>query len=869
MIRVPLHDYMQKKNENFNHRSIDTLLFELIPGEILEKKEIKDESYVGFDIKNKSKAGNFQHYRIYVTPLEIISFTFMGSGSYVKQYEQSVYDRLKIKRFNRTWEKVSPKKGGFSVLMPDFCVQYGNSEKSMSDVTFEAYDPQEKSYFFVIENTSFDQDFLDDKIFQNRQIHNEFYMNQEMEETAKFDESTREYISSSVNGQRKVNLKSVIRGNKYYLLGSVDASEENTNKFFSSFTLEGFKALETTVYHDSLGKYKIEIPKKINEQTILGIKDENIASATRLAKNPDSYIEPKEFESFAGQIVSVSIENYPRYYQMANIDSLKNQYIANLNQRFDKFNYKTKNTDPFVSTWDDYFKEYKRTEVVSNAFSHDEALKCEVADAMVSIKNSDQVLKMKTFFLNNRRATIQAIVDRDYANDDAFIEKAFSSFVPENTAGKSVFDDKVKLFLEEASSENDSIRKIAFNNIYSLDFKDADFDRISNFINAFEFRDVDGDGRAVLYRKLGSLRHPKVVAFLEAKYKAEGTKTIEQLAILAALASQNTEASYKRVLKLMEFDLPVTEEGTEITDLFDLFHQDLEQSKVLFPDIFQFYGIAEYNEPIIRFCNAILDEKLGSPKKIAAFQKLILTHSKLEYKRLLNREEKNTSLKNSEYADEYSEDYAELENSNTKLLNYLSLLSHLPKTTSVMELMDKIKKLDDIEIRLEILKIGIAQHRASKEEIKKALDNPKMKFKTVLLLQDKDSYSLLDEISDDEIAESAMNYFDKLKDNAKIQFLEKREISSNSHQAVFYFYQTQNTKEGKPTGIKTFNSMAFLIEDGKIVPQAYFSPILEEIDEENTVAVLVPAIMKETMYADHQGSSFRKKSRLNQFNYEE
>jgi hypothetical protein len=115
-----------------------------------------------------------------------------------------------------------------------------------------------------------------------------------------------------------------------------------------------------------------------------------------------------------------------------------------------------------------------------------------------------------------------------------------------------------------------------------------------------------------------------------------------------------------------------------------------------------------------------------------------------------------------------------------------------------------------------------------------------------------------------------MREFDKIKETSKVQFLEKREIKQGNHQAVFYFYQSQKTKEEKIIGTKTFHSMAFLIENSKIVPKAYFSPVLEEIDEENTIEKLMPAIMKETINANHPGASFRKKEeRENYFNFEE
>ncbi|NNT71320.1 TraB/GumN family protein [Flavobacterium sp. IMCC34852] len=868
MVRVPIHNYMQKKNEYFNHKSIDSLLYEFIPGEILEKKEIKGDSYIGYDVKNKSKAGNYQHYRFYVTPLEIVSFCFSGSGTYAKQYEQSIFEKLKIKDFKNSWERIYPLKGGFSILMPEFAVQYGNNEKSISDVTFEAYDPIEKSYYFLIENTSLDMEFMDDRTFQHQQIQNEFYMNQEMKETAQFDETTKEYTSTSENEHRKVKLKSIIQGNKFYLLGAVDASEPSSSKFFDSFTFKEFSNAESTVYNDTVGKYKIEIPKKINEQTILGIKNDNLGLMYR-GKMGANEFESKEFESHTGNTVAVDITNYDRYFQVATMDSLKNEYSKSLKTLLDKKNYIQVDSDPLTSVWNNYFKEYEKTEVLGITFTHNNVLDCDVADALVSVKNSDQALKLRTFFMNNRRITLKTLVDRNYKNDDVFIEKSFSTFVPEKTDAKSILDDKIALFIEEASSESDSIRKIAFENLHTLSLKESDFERVTNFLDTFEFRDSDSDGKSTLYEKLGNIKLPKVASYLENKYKAQGTKTTEQLAILNALAAQKTETSYRLVLKLMDFDLPVSEDTYELNELFWNFNRNIETSKVLFPDIFQFYGIEEYNELIVRFCNAVLDKKLGSPKKIAAFQKLILTHSKLEYKRILNREEKKASVEENEDEIDYAAYEDEDENPNGDLINYLSLLSYMPKNSSVTDLMEKIKKLDSPEIQLEILKLEIKHNTATKESIKKRLENPKTKFNTILLLQDHHDFGLLNDITDDEIALAAMTYFDKLKENAKIQFLEKRKIKKGKHEAVFYFYQTQNTKDGKTVGNKSFNSMAFLIENGKIIPKAYYSPILEEIDEENTVEILIPAIMKETLNEDHPDCSFRKnRNRENQYNYE-
>jgi len=128
------------------------------------------------------------------------------------------------------------------------------------------------------------------------------------------------------------------------------------------------------------------------------------------------------------------------------------------------------------------------------------------------------------------------------------------------------------------------------------------------------------------------------------------------------------------------------------------------------------------------------------------------------------------------------------------------------------------------------------------------------------LLQQKDEYNLLDSLKDDEISEAAMLFFDKVGTKDKVQFLEKRTTQKDGHDLVFYFYQTQPMKDGKPSGTKVFHAMAFVVKNGKILPQVFKSPVVEDIDEENTVEKLMPIIMNETLNENRPMANYRKDS---------
>ena len=71
--RIPTFAHL-KPDDVYILNDIDKLLFENIPGKILEKTEITRNGFKGLDIKNQLKNGDQQRYQIYLTPLEILIF---------------------------------------------------------------------------------------------------------------------------------------------------------------------------------------------------------------------------------------------------------------------------------------------------------------------------------------------------------------------------------------------------------------------------------------------------------------------------------------------------------------------------------------------------------------------------------------------------------------------------------------------------------------------------------------------------------------------------------------------------------------------------------------------------------------------------
>ena len=105
-------------------KKIDSLLYENIPGKILNKQEISRDGYRGLDITNLTRRGDVQRYNIFITPYEVIIFKMSGNGDYVKQGDESkrFFNSIQLKEYKTDavteWKRYEPPFGGFSINLP-------------------------------------------------------------------------------------------------------------------------------------------------------------------------------------------------------------------------------------------------------------------------------------------------------------------------------------------------------------------------------------------------------------------------------------------------------------------------------------------------------------------------------------------------------------------------------------------------------------------------------------------------------------------------------------------------------------------------------------------------------------------------------
>ncbi|MCZ8144385.1 TraB/GumN family protein [Flavobacterium sp.] len=855
--RIPLNNFLQKRKNYLHPQAIDSLMYEFIPGEIQMKKQSTEGPYTRYDMVSKLKNGNVQRYRIYLTPLEAISMALSGVGDYAQKMEARIFNALQIAPLQTGWKTKAPVHGGFQVQLPAYCATYNDSERAKGQLQWQAYDPTDQSYYLVLEKQLSDNFSPTDGWFLHSRLHNEFYMHQELPETAQFTDYTQTAFESfSQNDHHNYRLKSVVHGGKCYLLVAVDAPETQARKFFNSFAITPFTPEKTTVYHSKKGKYSVEIPERANDATIHGVDFANTLFNSLGGDDSDDEYLGDTFTSRNGHFLEVTETRFERFETWLPADSLKTQL---LNRFTAKFTPRTYDNELQTTEWSNYVPTTEPQDVVLHDFTYNPTTQTAVFDALVAAPQALHAQKIRVITTPERQVTLTSMVPYPYTQNIAFVEKAFGSFTLDPSDKPLPPNDRLQLFFDEVKSETDSIRNQALDDMDGLTLTESEAPRWIQWMQSYPFSNDEEIYKDQAYELLRGLKAPEVVPFLEQAYRNPKAYASERMTILDVMSENATPEVYEKIGALLAFDLPLPDNTERIEDLFNTFKKHPDASAVLYPDLFKYCTIDEYKAPLVDWCAHLLNRKKIDPKKLGSFQKMLLADAKLEQKRLQSSLEEQTKKKKAITSEDDDEVYVEdeIQTPYGAFYPYVSLLKSLPnkKTEALVQ---QAYAMDIPEMQLQLLADDILQGRATAVQIDSALARPELRFKTLVMLSRIDTFNKRQTLTDDQIAEAAMRVFDEVKDDEPVQFLEKQTLNYKEHTLQFYFYESQPQKDGKPYGAKVFHAMAFLVRDGKIVPHVYFSPVVEDIDEENTAEKLKTIIIQESLYRQYDYAKFRK-----------
>ncbi|MGB5553430.1 MAG: TraB/GumN family protein [Flavobacteriaceae bacterium] len=599
--RIPTFHYL-KKEAHFTLDDLDKLLFENIPGTIIEKTRVKRNGFEGIDIKNQLKNGDHQRYQIFATPLEIIIFKMGGEGDYVHQHADTIFNSLKFKSLSNKVEKVFSGFDDFEVQMPShysFTNKYRNGDRLL-----QGYDSIQHSYYFLRKATLNDFNFIEADSFELKQIQKRFY--QDVGLQPKYDSITENTLRSSapidsVSGKH-LYLKTEIHSGDYYLMGSVTQSTQNAIAFFESFKIRPTKYPEdfimvqdTALFFSTVSSVK---PPKFVENS------NNYYSERGKPKVYSAYNKKSIYQNKNNEAITVEVNKAHDFLMFPSIDSvwaLRKKLLA-----ADRFNI-IKEKD---SSYADGYHTMEIT-MIDTASSRGILVKNVVKDGLL--------YEMKT------------VVDT-LAEPSKYVRAFFDNFTPKDTLiGKNILADKTADFFK-ALRNNDSI---LIDGYRFINFQEKHIDSLQYYISEFDFPNDKKFIQADLIQKLGKLNSAKVLPFFKDFYARSYNNSNAQTKLLQAVSQKGNDASTTLLLDLLSQDLPLVSNPLEIYGIFKPYMDSLHLAKKLYPELLDYSTIEEYKSPIFSMLAQLASQNLIKPKRYKKYRKQLLNDAKIQLKRQL------------------------------------------------------------------------------------------------------------------------------------------------------------------------------------------------------------------------------------------
>lgn len=648
---------------------IDSLLYENVPGKILKKTSITKDGYKGFDILNRTRRGDYQRYQIFITPFEMVVFKVSGTGEYITNGEEAeqFFNSIKLRGYTSSdWSAYQPATGGFSVELPHQPSILKDKNYGTDRLEYAALDPKTGNSFLVMKANFHNYNFIEEDSFDLNLL-NESYAYSAFIEKQVSRKFSRQQGYPALDAKYKhkdgsfSTVRYIIRGAIYYTLVMHHRLENADLRFFNSFRVTPFIYPDAKPRKDTILNYTVSSPvlPAENEQDS---KMAEMEAFLRTQLDEDNNF----IRDFGGRAQAKTAvigndttgEKVVISYFPASLYS----WIKDSSQIWDQPHFEDFTGDNGL------IKKQDAQHLLANGYK--------MREMSFTDTGSSRMILAKLFYRAGNSFYIAALTDT-ISRRSAFIEKFFSSFRPvDSLRENSSYTRKTEQYFKDYFSKDSLVSKRARRNLYTMKFDSLDVPVLKDAIRKLNW-DVPNylSVKGHLLNEIGEQKDPGIIAFLKEQYLAVKDTTDLQNAILNALLSQRSKASFKAFQELILQEPPLVEEeeggyrnnyprvllessvrnrrrsaipvnkfyGKKWPELYD----SLALTKTIFPEFLQLLTVDDYKEGVVDLLQVMVDSSyLKASDYDNYFTKIYLDAKQLSKKQKA-REEREKMAKSS------------------------------------------------------------------------------------------------------------------------------------------------------------------------------------------------------------------------------
>ena len=716
--RIMTNAWMWNHGVDDVYRTIDSLLYENVPGKIISKTTITKNGYKGFDITNKTRRGDLQRYNIFITPFEVVFFKISGNGDYIQKGAEAnkFFSSIQLKEYKNgtepsVFKKYSPPHGGFAVDLPH--EPYIGNDGSW---VFDAVDKMTGTHYRIIKTD----------------IHNYHFVEEDTFDLSLMDESftASEFIDTQLS-RKQIIFKGypamdcrykdkngfvyltrfIIQGPHYYTLVAHGRQETPAmTNFLNSFEIKPFVYGEAKQQKDTSLYYTVTTPvfpkdKKIKldmaPNSYSSDGDEDDETEDDLLEG-GAYRNKTISNDTTGEKIFVTFYRSPRYYYTKDSSALDKD-----------------NEESFFGKDSSWIVKYKKKTVLPD--------KMKVWELIITDTGSSRALWGKSFYKDGVGFSITTQTDT-LTRPSAFVKKFFDSFTPAYTLkGVNPFSKKSNLFFADFESKDSVLHKRAVKHIEYIDLDSSDLPELKKAIAWLSWGEKKYlDTKASLINKLGDIKTNSSADYLKALYYSLDDTVQLQYPALESLLQHKTQYAYNIFRDIINAEPPVLEAsyggytdykstGSVLPSVsgysydngkfLDELSDSLKLTRTILPDLLPLLNLQDYKSSIMKLLGEMVDSNLVKPKDYDMYFSKFMIEAKQELKKQSIAEKKKAIDKAEDDKDEkkitsYYSDNDENDSGNDDLSLYATLLLPYWETNATVQpLIQQMLRSNDKQIK--------------------------------------------------------------------------------------------------------------------------------------------------------------------------
>lgn len=645
--RIMTNAWMWGHSTGKVNRVVDSLLYENIPGKIVNKTKIIRNGYEGIALTNKTRRGDIQRYNIFTTPFEIIIFKMSGTGDYVKNGEEAkkFFGSIQLKEFRLTehtatasWKKYSPPYGGFSIDMPHE-PYVGNDGSWIYDARDKISNTQYRVIRTDIHNYHFaEEDTFDLALMAESFEASEFIDNEESRKQINY----KGYPALDCRYKDKDGTiylaRFIIQGPHYYTLVAHGKQEVVMKRFLNSFEIRPYNYSVSKERQDTALYYSVKspvFPEASKEK--LDIPGYNYSADDEDELAESDLLENGAFRSKVIANDSTGEKIFVSFFKMQRYNYIKDSTLLE----------KENQTSLFSDS----------TGIVKMKRIYELPNKMKVWENIITDTGSSRTLWSKTFYKNGIGYAIITQSDT-LSQPSSFVQSFFDSFTPaDSLQGSDPFSKKANLFFADFMSSDSVAHKRAVKNIYAVKLDSTDLPQLKKAISSLDWKEKKYlDTKKSLIGKLDEIPTKQASIYLQELYYAAGDTIDLQHSSLEVLLQQKTQDAFNLFRDIMINEPPVLNisSGNGQTDysffnnemkavsrkysydngnFMDELADTLKLTRTILPGLLPLVNLDDYKSSMMQLLAEMVDSNLVNQKDYEIYFSKFLIEAKQELKK--------------------------------------------------------------------------------------------------------------------------------------------------------------------------------------------------------------------------------------------